>query len=116
MKYLLTSGGVSNKTIEDEMWRLLGVSEPQTANLGSNGLMVRREGVKLLFCTTASNYNGGDMTQWLIPDLMRLCEFGFEIDICDINGIPKELFMPRFEWADVLYFEGGNTQWLKKCI
>ena len=79
MKFFLTSGGVSNKTIEDEMWRLLGG---------------RRQGIKLLFCTTASNYNGGDMTQWLIPDLMMLCEFGFEIDICDINGVPKELFMP----------------------
>ena len=56
------------------------------------------------------------MTQWLIPDLMRLCEFGFEIDICDINGVPKDMFMPRFAWADVFYFEGGNTQWLKKCI
>ena len=101
MKYLLTSGGVSNKTIEDEMWRLLGVIEPK----------VRQQGKKLLFCTTASNYSGGDMTQWLIPDLMRLCDFGFEIDLCDINGVPKELFMQRFEWADVFYFEGGNTQW-----
>ena len=101
MKFLLTSGGISNKTIENEMWRLLGG---------------KRQGLKLLFCTTASNYSGGDMTQWLIPDLMRLCGFGFEIDVCDINGVPKSLFMPRFAWADVFYFEGGNTQWLRKCI
>ncbi len=36
--------------------------------------------------------------------------------MCDINGISKENFLPRFEWADVFYFEGGNTQWLRYCI
>ena len=25
-------------------------------------------------------------------------------------------FLPRFELSDVIYFEGGNTQWLRRCI
>ncbi|MCI8310179.1 MAG: hypothetical protein HFJ45_08515 [Clostridia bacterium] len=34
--------------------------------------------------------------------------FRFKIDVCDINGIDKDNFLPRFEWADIFFFEGGN--------
>lgn len=101
MKFLLTSGGIANKTIEDELKNLIGKDF---------------KGLKMLFCTTASNYEGGDMNDWLIEDLENLKNLGFKIDVCDINGVSKENFLPRFEWADVFYFEGGNTQWLRDCI
>ena len=101
MKLLLTSGGISNKTVENEFKNLIGKDF---------------EGLKMLFCTTASNYEGGDMNDWLIKDLEKLKDLGFKIDICDINGISKDNFLPRFEWADVFYFEGGNAQWLRSCI
>lgn len=101
MKLLLTSAGISNKTIEDELKKLLGKE---------------LEGLNLLFCTTASNYEGGDMNDWLIDDLVELRSLGLKIDICDINGISKENFLPRFEKADIFFFEGGNTQWLRKAI
>jgi len=101
MKFVLTSAGISNKSIEKELINIIG------RNL---------KGLKMLFCTTASNYEGGEMNEWLIEDLMRLKNLGFKIDICDINGIDKKYFLPRFEWADVYYFEGGNTQWLGECI
>ena len=101
MKLLLTSGGISNKTIENEFKNLIGKEFI---------------GLKMLFCTTASNYEGGDMNDWLIKDLEKLKDLGFKIDICDINGISKDNFLPRFEWADVFYFEGGNAQWLRSCI
>lgn len=101
MKLLLTSAGISNKTIEDELKRLL---------------CRELEGLKVLFCTTASNYEGGEMNGWLIEDLQTLNSLGFKIDICDINGISIDNFLSRFEWADIFYFEGGNTQWLRRCI
>lgn len=101
MKFLLTSGGISNKTIEEELRKLIGKDFKD---------------LKMLFCTTASNYDGGEMNDWLIDDLEKLKSLGFKIDICDINGIDKERLLPRFEWADVFYFEGGNTQWLRKSI
>lgn len=101
MRFLLTSGGISNKTIKDELKKLIGKEF---------------KGLKMLFCTTASNYEGGDMNDWLIDDLEKLRDLGFKIDVCDINGISKENFLSRFEWADVFYFEGGNTQWLRDCI
>jgi len=101
MKLVLTSAGISNKSIENELRSI--VSKDFTD-------------VKMLFCITASNYEGGEMNEWLIEDLETLKNLGFKLDICDINGISKEKFLPRFEWADILYFEGGNTQWLRNCI
>lgn len=101
MKLLLTSGGISNKTIENELRSLIGKDF---------------KGLNMLFCTTASNYEGGNMNDWLINDLEKLKNLGFNIDVCDINGISKDKFLPRFEWANIFYFEGGNTQWLRNCI
>lgn len=101
MKLVLTSGGVSNKSIEKELRNILGKDF---------------KNLNMLFCTTASNYEGGDMNDWLIKDMIYFKNLGFKIDICDINGIGIENYLPRFECSDVFYFEGGNTQWLRKCI
>ena len=101
MKLVLTSGGISNKGIEKELINIVGKD---------------LKNLKLLFCTTASNYEGGVMNDWLVKDLICLDKLGFKIDVCDINGANKEHLLPRFEWADILYFEGGNTQWLRNCI
>lgn len=102
MKLLLTSGGIANKTIENELKELIGKDD--------------FKGIKMLFCITASNYEGGEMNDWLIKDLEIVKKLGFKIDVCDINGISIDNFLPRFEWADVFFFEGGNTQWLRSCI
>ena len=101
MKLVLTSGGISNKSIEQELKNVIGKDFKD---------------LKMLFCTTASNYEGGDMNDWLVEDIEYLKKIGFKIDVCDINGISIDKFLPRFEWADVFYFEGGNTQWLRKSI
>lgn len=101
MKLVLTSGGISNKSIENELKNIIGKDFKD---------------LKMLFCTTASNYEGGEMNDWLIEDIESFKKLGFKIDICDINGVSIENFLPRFECADVLYFEGGNTQWLRKSI
>jgi len=55
MKLLLTSGGIANKTIENELKELIGKDD--------------FKGIKMLFCITASNYEGGEMNDWLIKDL-----------------------------------------------
>ena len=101
MKLVLTSGGISNKSIEKELRNV-------------NGKDIKK--IKMLFCTTASNYEGGAMNDWLVEDLEYFKKLGFKIDVCDINGISIEKILPRFEWADVFCFEGGNTQWLRKSI
>ena len=101
MKLVLTSGGISNKSIEIEL---------------KNFLNKNFQDLKMLFYLTASNYEGGVMNDWLIKDIIYFKNLGFQIDICDINGVNIANFLPRFKWADVFYFAGGNTQWLRKCI
>ena len=56
MKLLLTSGGISNKSIENELKRLINKKDFNN--------------VKMLYCITASNYDGGNMSDWLIDDLI----------------------------------------------
>ena len=56
------------------------------------------------------------MSGWLLEDLEFFQNKNCAIDLCDINGMSQELLLPRFEWADVIYFGGGNTQWLRHCI
>lgn len=101
MKLVLTSGGISNKSIEKELRNVIGKDFKD---------------LKMLFCTTASNYQGGDMNDWLVEDIEYFKKLGFKIDVCDINGISIDKFLHRFEWAEVFFFEGGNTQWLRKSI
>lgn len=66
MKLLLTSGSISNKTIEEKLRKLIGKD---------------LKGLKMLFCTTASNYDGGEMNDWLIENIECFKRLGFKIDI-----------------------------------
>ena len=49
MKLVLTSGGISNDSIKNELKSIVGRD--------FNGL-------NMLFCMTAANYEGGDMNDW----------------------------------------------------
>ena len=103
MKLLLTSGGITNKSIADALFELVGKKPEDTS---------------LVFIPTASNVEKGDK-DWLIDDLVNLKKQNFKsIDIADISAIDKKLWLPRMEEADVLFFEGGNTyhlmEWMNK--
>lgn len=100
MKFLLISRGPLSKNQEMELRRLAGKDLTY---------------LKLLFCITASNKNGGAKS-WVIDDLNKFKDLGFEIDICDLNGADKANLLERFEWADIFYFEGGDTPWLYRAI
>lgn len=103
MKLLLTSAGLSNKSIADTLAELVGKPFPETS---------------LAYIPTAANTDPGDKG-WLINDLANCQKLGFKsIDIVDISAIPKEMWLPRLKSADVLLFGGGNTfhlmHWVKK--
>jgi dipeptidase E len=103
MKLLLTSGGITNKSIEKAF---LELTEKPFSELN------------LAFIPTASNIETGHKN-WLIKDLDKCLELGFkEVDIIDISAIPKEIWLPRLEKADVFFIEGGNTfhlmNWIEK--
>lgn len=101
MKLLLTSAGIKNKTIAKALFGMVGKKPSDTS---------------LVFIPTASNVEKGDKS-WLIDDLMNLKKQGFKsIEIGDISAVDEKIWKPKFEEADILYFEGGNTYHLMEWI
>jgi dipeptidase E len=101
MKLLLTSGGLTNKSIAKALFDLVGKKPEETS---------------LVFVPTASNVEVGDKG-WLIDDLKNLQKQNFKsIDIADISAVPEKIWRPKFETADVLFFEGGNSYHLMSWI
>src|SRR5581483_10867297 len=101
MKLLLTSGGITNKSLAKALFDLVGK---------------RPEDTSLVFVPTASNPEAGDKG-WLIDDLKNLQKLGLkQIDIADISALTREQWLPRFKEADILFFEGGNTFYLMEWI
>ena len=102
MKLLLTSSGLSNKSIVNALEILLEKSAKQ---------------VKLAFIPTAANVEPGDKS-WMIDDLNNFLKAGLEVDIVDISALPKKIWLPRLESAEILFFGGGNTfhlmHWMKE--
>lgn len=103
MKLLLTSAGLSNKSISNALLELTGRPFSE---------------LNLAFIPTASNVEEGDKS-WVINNLNYCKNLGFKsIDIVDISAIPRDLWFPRLQTADVFLFEGGNTfhlmHWLEK--
>ena len=101
MKLLLTSGGITNKSIAKALFNLVG-KKPEDASL--------------VFVPTASNVEKGDK-DWLINDLINLKNLNLkQIDIADISAVGKEIWLPKMQEADILFFEGGNTYHLMRWI
>lgn len=101
MKLLLTSAGISNVSIAKAIEALLEKST---------------KGVKLAFIPTAANIEPGEKS-WMIDDINNFVKTGFEVDIVDISAIEKDIWLPRLQDAEVLFFGGGNTfhlmYWIK---
>ncbi len=101
MKLLLTSSGITNKSIERALLDLLG--KPF-------------EKANLTFIPTAANVEKGDKA-WLVNDINNFRKLGFaSLEITDISAVPKDIWLPSFEKADVLVFGGGNVYYLLECI
>ncbi len=101
MKLLLTSSGLTNKSISDALFELVGKKAEDTS---------------LVFIPTASNEEAGDKG-WLIDDLINLKKQNLKsIDIADISVLNKDVWLPKLEQADVLFFEGGDEYYLMKWI
>jgi len=101
MKLLLTSAGITNKSIAEAIIELVGKSADQ---------------IKVLFIPTAANTTTDDK-DWLIDNLVQFRKQNYSsIDILDIAGLPQGIWQPHFEAADLICFGGGNEQYLAKMI
>lgn len=74
--------------------------------------------MNLTFIPTAANVEKGDKS-WLVDDMSNLKKLGFaSFDIIDISAVPKRIWFPSLENADILVFGGGNVShlfhWMKK--
>ncbi len=101
MKLLLTSGGLTNNSIVKALFEMVGKSPEETS---------------LVFIPTAANVETGDKN-WFINDLINIHKQNFKsVAITDISAVPENVWRPKIEEADVLFFEGGNTYYLMEWI
>ena len=101
MKLLLTSSGLTNKSITNALFSLVGKKPEETT---------------VVFVPTASNVEEGNK-DWLINDLLNLKNQNFKsIEITDISAVDESIWKPSFKRADVLFFEGGNTYYLMEWL
>lgn len=104
MKLLLTSNGISNKSIARSLRRLLG--KPFSRS-------------KLVFIPTAANGSSRNK-KWLIRDMYNCAQLGFEkISILNLEAAPrKKDWQAWTKEADVILIGGGDTfylmDWLKR--
>lgn len=103
MKLLLTSSGITNKSIEDALSEL--AQKPFSK-------------LNLTFIPTAANIEEGNKS-WLVDDMYNFKKLGFaSFDVMDISAVQKDIWLPSFNKADVLVFGGGNVNyllaWIKK--
>lgn len=103
MKLLLTSNGLSNQSIAKALFELVGKPASETT---------------IVFIPTAMNVTRGSK-EWFINDLNNIKKQGYKfIDIVDISALPKDVWLPKIEAGDVLFFSGGHSshlmRWLKE--
>jgi dipeptidase E len=98
---LLTSAGITNEILSAALADLVGRPFAEAS---------------IAFIPTASVAAAGDHG-WLVEDLSRLHGLGWrELDIVELNGLPRQMVVERLRSADVIYAEGGNHYHLANSI
>ena len=101
MKLLLSSNGLNVPAIAEALTDLAGKPPAET---------------KVAVITTAESPEPGDKG-WLVNDLRRVKDQGYALlDILDFAAIPRKIWQPRLEAADILFFFGGNPYHLLDCL
>lgn len=101
MRFLLTSAGISNASIEKALFELLDKPASET---------------RVAFVPTAANMVADDKG-WLVQNYNDFSKLGLKsFDIVDISAIPKENWQKRFEAADLICFGGGDEQYLARIM
>lgn len=103
MKLLLTSSGITNQSIAQALFDLVGKKAEETS---------------VAFIPTAANVDV-ESDEWLANDVKNIKKQNFHsVEIIDISKVSREIWEPKFEEADVLFFGGGDTyhlmEWMNK--
>jgi dipeptidase E len=104
MKLLLTSDGLTNKSIENALEKLVG--KP-------------RKEMRIAFIPNAAfpeDENKHQPRNWLVDDLFRIKEFCGFIDVISLTDLSKDNLLNRLEYCDVIFVGGGNTFYLSYCM
>ena len=96
MKLLLTSAGITNKSIENCLRKLA------------------KGNLKIAFIPTAASGEEGDKS-WLEEDFDSCRKLG-NLEIVDISVLEKDKWLPKLEWANVIFVGGGDTTYLMNWI
>lgn len=101
MKLLLTSNGLSNQSIAQALFDLVGK---------------KPEDISLVFIPTAANLEFGDK-EWFIDQLVDFKKQNFKcFDITDIAAVGQDVWLPKLQAADVIFFGGGSNYYLMEQI
>lgn len=96
MKLLLTSGGVTNQSIANELVRLLGKPAGEA---------------KVAFVPTAAFVDEGEKS-WFVAQFTNMQTYGFAaIDLVE-PSLPHTDWRERLTASDVIFVSGGNTYYL----
>jgi dipeptidase E len=98
MKILLTSAGISNKSIENALRKLV------------------KGKIRIAFIPTAATENeDGEEEDWLMQNIAECKKLG-DVDVADISKQSKEQWLPKLEEANVILVGGGDTTYLMNWI
>lgn len=101
MKLLLTSAGLTNNTLVQALKDL--VEKPFSD-------------LNVTYIPTAANVEDVDKW-WVVEDMQRVQQLGWKyFDIVDFSAVPKDIWLPRLERADVVVVGGGSSYHLMHAI
>lgn len=101
MRLLLTSNGISNKSIKNALADLLQKPFSESS---------------VAFIPTAANMDESNKS-WLVDDMVNIKDLGFKfLDIVDFSALPKKIWLQRIKKCDVLFFSGGSTPHLMSSL
>ena len=101
MNLLLTSAGLRNGSLLDALQQMLDKPIAES---------------RIVYVPTASMAEPGDHG-WLVADLRRVHDLGWqELDVLELNGLPRHIVIERLLRADVIYVGGGNHYHLARSV
>jgi len=96
MKILLTSAGITNKSLENALRKLV------------------KGKIRIAFIPTAATEDK-DPKPWLERNIKQCRKFG-EVEVVDISSMDKKEWLPKLKRANAIFVGGGDTTYLMNWV